>query len=282
MPEVTAPDGVKLHWEERGSGPTVLLTPYWAMHPSVFDPIEAVLERDFRVIRFDERGTGRSDRVGPYDMETGVSDLEAVCEAIGGVAAALCLVDAANRAVRVADARPDLLDAVICVGSAPFGVGALRNSDSLLASEAVIGAYLQQLEADYRGAVRAALAGANTHLNEEEVRERVQIQMEYIEAEAASARARVWATDSDAVEPADRLGDRMHICLSDTLGGTGSWFPSAPELEAVANELFPNAGQSFLKDGIVSAAEESAGVVGEVIERRQSQISAGSGPLSSA
>jgi pimeloyl-ACP methyl ester carboxylesterase len=123
------------------------------MHPSVFDPIEGALEPDFRVVRFDERGTGQSDRTGPYDMEAGVSDLEDICETLGGVAVALCLVDAANRAVRVAEARPDLLDSVVCVGSAPFGVGALKNSDSLLASEAVIGAYLQQLDADYRGAV---------------------------------------------------------------------------------------------------------------------------------
>jgi len=277
MPKATASDGVKLHWEERGSGPTVLLTPYWAMHPSVFDPIEAVLERQFRVVRFDERGTGQSDRVGPYDMETGVTDLETICEAVGGAAAAVCLIDAANRAVRLADARPDLIDAVICIGSAPFGVGALRESDSLLASEAVIGAYLQQLEADYRGAVRAALSGANTQLDDEQVKERVQIQMDYIDGEAASARAQAWARDSGAADPANRIGDRMHICLSEALGGAGSWFPSAAELEVVANELFPNAGRSFLPDGIVSAPEESAAVVAEVVARRQAQISTGSG-----
>ena len=41
----------------------------------------------------------------------------------------------------------------------------------------------------------------------------------------------------------DRRAPRMHICLSETLGGVGSWFPSAPELEAVADpELFPDAG----------------------------------------
>ncbi|HYH61637.1 MAG TPA: hypothetical protein VD766_07195, partial [Solirubrobacterales bacterium] len=85
MPEATAPDGVKLHWEEQGTGPAVLLNPYWAMHPTIFDPIEAVLAEDFRVVRFDERGTGRSERVGPYDMATGVSDLRAVCEAAGPI-----------------------------------------------------------------------------------------------------------------------------------------------------------------------------------------------------
>ena len=99
--------------------------------------------------------------------------------------------------------------------------------------------------------MRAALSGANTQLDEEQVKERVQIQMEYIDAEAASVRARAWAGDSEAVEPAKRIGDRMHICLSEALGGDHTWFPSAA-------------------------------VVAEVIARRQAEVSARSGPLSSA
>ena len=209
MPEVKASDGVALHWEERGSGPTVLLSPYWAMHPSVFDPIEAVLESEFRVLRYDERGTGQSDRVGPYDMETGVSDLRAVCEAAGPVEVALCLIDSANRAVRVAGSEPELLGSVFSVGAAPFGVGVLRDSDSLLSSETVVRTYLQQLEADYRGAIRAALAGANSTLSEDEVKDRVQAQMDYVEAEAAAVRARVWAIDAGGEEPGRAIGSRL-------------------------------------------------------------------------
>ena len=256
MPEVTAPDGVTLHWEERGSGPAVLLAPYWAMHPSIFDPIEAVLEKDFRVVRFDERGTGQSERVGPYDMATGVADLEAVCEAVGPIEVALCLVDSANRAVRIAGSRPELMRNVFCVGSAPFGVGQLSDSDSLLSSETVVRTYLQQLEADYRGAVRAALAGANTHLSEDDVRERVQIQMEYIEAEAAAVRAREWATDQGAEEPGRAIGSRLSVCLAKTMGGSGAWFPSGEEMEPVISDIFPEAPVYWADDGIVSAPLE--------------------------
>ncbi|MDX6585950.1 MAG: hypothetical protein QOI31_423 [Solirubrobacterales bacterium] len=256
MPEVTAPDGVSLHWEERGSGPSVLLSPYWAMHPSIFDPIEAVLEHDFRVVRFDERGTGESDRVGPYDMATGVSDLETICETAGPFDVALCLVDSANRAVRVARSQPDLMTLVFCVGSAPFGVGGLKDSDSLLSSETVVRTYLQQLEADYRGAVRAALAGANTHLSDDEVRNRVQIQMEYIDAEAASVRAREWAADSGAEEPGKEIGSRLSVCLSNTMGGPGAWFPSGVEMEPVVREFFPQAQIYWTADGIVSTPHE--------------------------
>ena len=257
MPEVTAEDGVALHWDERGSGPTVLLTPYWAMHPSVFDPIEEVfLDEGFRVLRFDERGTGQSDRTGPYDMATGVSDLRAVCDALGPVEVAVCLIDSANRAVRVAESDPELLRSVFCVGAAPVGVGAFRDSESLLSSETVVRTYLHQLESDYRGAIRAALSGANTQLTDEEVRARVQTQMDYIEAEAAAVRAREWAHDTGAEEPGRMLGSRLSVCLSETMGGEGSWFPSLEEMEPVTREVFPEAQILFSPDGIVSAPRE--------------------------
>ncbi|MDQ3760027.1 MAG: hypothetical protein M3331_08815 [Actinomycetota bacterium] len=269
MPEITARDGVSLHWEERGSGPSILLIPYWSMHPSIFDRLEAVLEPDFRVIRFDERGSGESARRGPFDLSTGVSDLEDVCQKIGPVDAALCLVDASNRAVRVADSRPELLRAVVCMGSAPFGVGSLRGSESLISSEAVVGAFLQQLEADPRGAIRSALAGANTGLAEDELRDRVQAQMEYIEPEAASARARVWAADSTASEHGRRIGDRLYVCLSEALGGRDSWFPSADEMEPVVRKMFPEANVHWTSDGIVTAPEEAADVMRAAVSDAQ-------------
>ena len=267
MPTLTTQDGVKLHWEERGSGPAVLLNPYWAMHPSIFDPIEEILMEDFRVVRFDERGTGQSDRVGPYDLATGISDLEAVCDAAGPFEAAICLIDSANRAVRVAKSQPELLRCVFCVGSAPFGVGALSNSDSLLSSETVVRTYLQQLEADYRGAVRAALAGANTNLSEDDLRERVQMQIDYIDAEAAAVRARAWAMDTGAEEPGRAIGTRLSVCLSRTMGGPGAWFPSAEELEPVVREVFPDAQVDWTDDGIVSTP-------GEVVEVLKSSLAA--------
>jgi pimeloyl-ACP methyl ester carboxylesterase len=261
MPEITARDGVRLHWTERGSGPAVLLAPYWSMHPSVFDPVEAVLEHDFRVIRFDERGTGASDRTGPYDLAATVSDLESICEEAGPIEVALCLVDASNLAVRVADARPDLLRSVVCMGSAPFGAGRLEGSDSLISSTVVIGAFLQQIGTDYRGAIRATLAGANTGLSEDALKERVQAQLDYADAEAASTRAREWAHDSGAVEPGRRIGSRLHVCLSETLGGPNSWFPSAAEMEVVVRDVFPDAALYWTSDGIVSAAGEAAAVI---------------------
>ncbi len=268
MADVIARDGVRLHWEERGQGPSVLLTPYWAMHPSVFDPIEAELEADTRVVRYDERGTGRSERTGPYDIATGVADLEAVCEEAGPFDVALCLVDASNRAVRVARDRPELIRTVLCVGAAPVGIGALSGSESLLSSQTVVRTYLQQLEADYRGAIRAALAGANTHLGEDEVRERVQAQIDHIDAEAAIGRAREWAGDTAGAEAGQALGSRLVVCLADTMGGPGSWFPSAHEMEGVIRVALPEAEVRWASDGIVSASREVANLVRELAGSR--------------
>jgi hypothetical protein len=150
------------------------------------------------------------------------------------------------------------------MGSAPFGVGALRGSDSLLSSEAVVGAFLQQLEADYRGAVRAALAGANTQLTDDEVRDRVQAQMEYIDAAAAVSRAHDWAGDAGASGSGQSIGDRLHVCISDALGGAGSWFPAADEMEPIVRETFPDAGITWVSDGIVTAPDEAADVIRRV------------------
>lgn len=268
MPDLTAPDGVRLHWEERGSGPAILLAPYWSMHPDVFNGLEAALLPDFRVVRYDERGTGQSDRSGPYDIRTDISDLEAVCEAAGPIEMAVCLVDASNRAVRVADSRPDLLKTVFGVGSAPFGVDALSESDSLLSSAAVIKTFLQQLESDPRGAIRSGLAGANTTLTEDEVRERVNLQIEYAESDATATRAREWAEDRDAEEPGRRIGARLCVCMSETMGGSGSWFPSAKEMEPVVRDVFPDARITWAADGIVSAPHEVAGVIRGLIEEQ--------------
>jgi len=261
MAEARAADGTSLHWEERGSGPTVMLVPYWSMHPMVFEPLSTELAADSRVVRFDERGTGRSDRIGPYDVQTAADDLEAVCEAIGGAQVAVCLVGASNSAVRVANRRPDLLERVVCVGSAPFAVGALSSSESLIASRAVVDAILQQIETDYRGAIRSVLSGADSGFSDDEVRERVQLQADYSSGEAAAARARSWAADEGGLEHGRRLGPRLAVILTEAMGGDDQWFPAAREMQPIIEEAFPQAGVHWAANGIVTAATECAGII---------------------
>lgn len=269
MPVADASDGVKLNWSERGAGPAVLLVPYWSMHPSVFEPLVRELESDFRVVQFDERGSGMSTRVGPYDLETDASDLETVCEAAGPVAVALCLTDASNRAARVAARRPDLIESLVCVGSAPLSFTTLEGSEALISSRAVLDAFMQQIENDFRGAIRAALSGANFGLTEEEVRVRVQLQVDYTSGEAAAKRARAWAADTAGGDAARALGERLHVIMSEAMGGGGGWFPSADEMTPLIEKSFPESGLSWASNGIVSAPAEIAAVIARVAARER-------------
>lgn len=63
MPTVTTNDGVGLHYEERGEGRPVLIVPGWGMSVRWFDgQLEGLSDR-MRVIVFDPRGQGDSDKV---------------------------------------------------------------------------------------------------------------------------------------------------------------------------------------------------------------------------
>jgi pimeloyl-ACP methyl ester carboxylesterase len=265
MPEAIAPDGVKLAWAERGSGPAILLAPYFSVHPSIFEGLASALAEDHRVITYDARGTGKSERTGPYDLATSTDDLEVICAAVGGVEAAVCMVDGSSYAVRVAARSPRLLRRVVCVGSAPFNVDALADSDALIASRTVIGAFMQQLETDYRGALRAVIAAADLNLNEDQIRIRVALQAEYADGEAAVGRARSWAADDDAADTARELGGRLQVILTDAMGGGDSWFPAAGEMERIIAASFPEARIHWASDGIVSAAPECAGILRSIL-----------------
>lgn len=260
MPRAITPDGVGIHWEERGSGPPVVLVSYWNLHPSVFGPITRELEGDHRVIRYDDRGCGESEAVGPHDMETAAVDLEAVCEAAGdGPAVAIALVDGTNRAVRVAARRPDLIEHVIGVGSGPVGRNAFADQDALISSNTVVGAFMQMLDTDYRGAVRSMLESANSGMSPDEVRERVNLQVEYTPREVASSLVTAWAEDPDAAEIALTIGNRLTILNGDSVGG--GWFPDAARMATVFRETFPEANVESIEQGIVTAPELTAGFV---------------------
>jgi pimeloyl-ACP methyl ester carboxylesterase len=261
MPLLARDDGVELHWEERGSGPTTLLAAYCISHPSVFDPLAADLERDHRVVRYDDRGSGQSTRRGPYDMETAVADLETVVEAAGGSAIVVALADAVNRAVRVAAARPDLVRAVVVAGGNPAGRSALEDTDAMVSSEPVVEAFLSMVETDYRGALRTMTSSGNRQMSEDEVRERVRLQADYQPQEAAASRLRAWAAD-DASEYGRQCGDRLWLLYSDDAGG--GWFPTGDEGSRIARELFPEAHVERVEDGIVSRPDLTAAAVRRV------------------
>src|SRR5213596_3227710 len=87
-------DGVKVFYEVFGDGaPTILLMPTWSIvHSRHWKMQVPYLARHYRVVTFDGRGNGRSDRpVGPdaYAEREFVDDALAVMDATGTAEAVL-------------------------------------------------------------------------------------------------------------------------------------------------------------------------------------------------
>jgi pimeloyl-ACP methyl ester carboxylesterase len=79
-------DGVRVFWERYGQGePTILFLPTWSIvHSRVWRNQIAYFARHFRVVVFDGRGNGRSDRpreLGAYKPKEFVADALAVMHA---------------------------------------------------------------------------------------------------------------------------------------------------------------------------------------------------------
>jgi pimeloyl-ACP methyl ester carboxylesterase/predicted glycosyltransferase len=106
-------DGVRVFWERYGTADqALLLLPSWAIgHSRIWKAQIAYLARDFRVITFDPRGNGRSDRPGEvaaYHEAQLARDAVDVLDACG-VQRAICvgLSFGAQRGLLLATEHPD-------------------------------------------------------------------------------------------------------------------------------------------------------------------------------
>jgi pimeloyl-ACP methyl ester carboxylesterase len=120
-------DGVRVCWERHGDGdPTLLLLPAWSIiHSRQWKAQVPYLARHYRVVTFDGRGNGRSDRpstAAAYDDGQYVADALAVLEATGTERAVLVGLSRGGRwAVELAAARPErALGAVLIDPALPF------------------------------------------------------------------------------------------------------------------------------------------------------------------
>jgi pimeloyl-ACP methyl ester carboxylesterase/DNA-binding winged helix-turn-helix (wHTH) protein len=86
----TAPDGVRIAYALSGSGPPLVRAPHWMTHldwdwrSSVLGPRIQAWSRKFRLLRYDARGLGLSDRnTIAESLDQWVDDLETVVDAAG-------------------------------------------------------------------------------------------------------------------------------------------------------------------------------------------------------
>src|SRR5918997_3734191 len=75
---VVLSDGVSIWTTRGGEGPPVMLCNGGAGCCDYLAPVAAMLDDIAQVIRFEQRGCGRSQHAPPYDIETCLTDLESV------------------------------------------------------------------------------------------------------------------------------------------------------------------------------------------------------------
>ncbi|MFI5833496.1 alpha/beta fold hydrolase [Micromonospora sp. NPDC051300] len=113
---VRTEDGCRLWADQAGAGPPLVLC-----HggPGMWDylgPVARLLDDRVRVIRWDQRGCGRSERRGPYAIDRFVADLDAVRAQLGGPRVALLGHSwGAHLALRYALTHPDRVSHLIYV-----------------------------------------------------------------------------------------------------------------------------------------------------------------------
>lgn len=141
-------DGVRIAWERYGDGsPTILLLPTWSIIHSRFWKAQIpYLARHFRVVTFDGRGNGRSDRpatADQYATEAFADDALAVLEASDTPRAVIASLSMGARWALVLAARhPERVSGAVFIGpSVRLGGRSADREAALTAFDAELPSY---------------------------------------------------------------------------------------------------------------------------------------------
>lgn len=117
-------DGCRLWVEQSGAGPPLVLCHGGPGLWDQLDPVARLLDDRARTIRWDQRGCGRSQRIGPYNVARFVADLDAVREQVAGARMALLGHSwGAHLALRYAIEHPDRVSQLIYVSGTGIDSG---------------------------------------------------------------------------------------------------------------------------------------------------------------
>jgi 3-oxoadipate enol-lactonase len=112
-------DGRSVHYEEAGSGPSVVLVHGLGGTLAIWEHVTPALAEGFRVVAYDLRGSGSSERPpGPWSLDDLVADLGRVIDAHGLAPTALVGHSMAGGiALAYAARHPENVRAVVGVGA---------------------------------------------------------------------------------------------------------------------------------------------------------------------
>jgi pimeloyl-ACP methyl ester carboxylesterase/DNA-binding CsgD family transcriptional regulator len=146
---VRSADGVRVAWTESGDGPTTLIWPpndYTSIAEDAANPIRApilaALSQRFRVVRYDNRGFGSSERgVQRQGLTAWTEDLAAVVDAAapGSPVDLFGMSQGAAAAIAFSVGFPGRVRRLIVHGGSPFGPGHASNSTVREHYDALIG-----------------------------------------------------------------------------------------------------------------------------------------------
>lgn len=123
MPEINR-GGFTLHYETQGQGASLVLVAGIASDSSSWGPLVAPLSRDFQLLRPDNRASGQSlPKLPEVSIEASAQDLAALIETVGGPAHLVGHSMGGLIALELAAARPDLVQSLTLLASAPLRSG---------------------------------------------------------------------------------------------------------------------------------------------------------------
>jgi pimeloyl-ACP methyl ester carboxylesterase len=127
---VDTDDGVRIHVQDLGDGPAVVLISGFGLDHELWDrQVRVLTERGFRVLCVDQRGHGLSDNpLRGYDIDRLAADLVATLKRLDiGTATLVGHSFGGQVSFRAAATAPELITALVLVGS--NGVRASRSQD---------------------------------------------------------------------------------------------------------------------------------------------------------